>query len=148
MNRKLSHEGCCQPVESPEDCRRHLARGVEGNQGVGQKNRRHHEQSRTCFCLDLVAALVSGGRTTAEISREAREEGVSQLFLAIDLVRVGDPERVRQAVQESLADLASAASLPGERVVYPGQRSAERRREALSRGVPVEPRFWEEVLAL
>ena len=95
-----------------------------------------------------MAALVSGGRTTAEISREPKEAGVSQMFLAIDLAKAGDPDRVRQAVEESLADLGSAAGLPGERVAWPGQRSAERRREALRLGVPVERRFWEEVLEL
>ena len=104
--------------------------------------------SGLALCLDLVAALVSGGRTTAEISREPKEVGVSQMFLAIDLAKAGDPDRVRQAVEESLADLASAAPLPGEQVAWPGQRSAERRREALRLGVPVERRFWEEVLAL
>ena len=95
-----------------------------------------------------MAALVSGGRTTAEISREPKEAGVSQMFVAIDLAKAGDPDRVRQAVEESLADLASAASLPGEGVAWPGQRSAERRREALRLGVPVERGFWEEVLEL
>ena len=83
---------------------------------------------------DLAGAEGDGGVADVPGHRSARRPAI--------------PDRVRQAVEESLADLASADSLPGERVAWPGQRSAERRREALRLGVPVEQRFWEEVLAL
>lgn len=108
----------------------------------------HWKGSGLALCLDLVAALVSGGQTTSQISRQPREAGVSQMYLAIDLKRVSTAETVAATVADTLEDLASATRRPGEVSSYPGQRSAERRRAALRDGVPVEIRFWEETLRL
>lgn len=108
----------------------------------------HWKGSGLALCLDLVAALLSGGQTTAQVSQQDSEAGVSQLFLAFDLGRVGDAALIAATVQEALSDLVSAAPLPGQRVTWPGQRSADKRRAAMRDGVPVEWEFWEEVLAL
>ncbi len=108
----------------------------------------HWKGSGLALCLDLVAALLSGGQTTAQVSRHDNEAGVSQVFLAFDLGRVGDAALIAATVEESLGDLVSSAPLPGQRVTWPGQRSADKRHAATSDGVPVEREFWEEVLAL
>lgn len=108
----------------------------------------HWKGSGLALCLDLVAALLSEGQTTCQVSRQESEAGVSQLFLAFDLRRVSDAERTGATVTEALAEMASATALPGERVTYPGQRGAEKRREAMRLGVPVELEFWEEVLSM
>jgi 3-dehydro-L-gulonate 2-dehydrogenase len=108
----------------------------------------HWKGSGLALCLDLVAALLSGGQTTTQISRQDNEAGVSQVYLAFDLDRLGNAEEIAAMVRESLTELASGQSLPGEQVTWPGQRSAGKRRDALRDGIPVEWEFWEEVLAL
>ncbi|HCV23999.1 MAG TPA: 2,3-diketo-L-gulonate reductase, partial [Candidatus Latescibacteria bacterium] len=47
-----------------------------------------------------------------------------------------------------LDDLTTATPLEGERVTYPGQRSAETRRQNLAEGIPVDAELWQGALAL
>lgn len=108
----------------------------------------HWKGSGLALCLDLIAALLSNGQTTEKIATQPKEAGVSQVYIAFDLSRTGDPEALAATVQSSLEDLVSGDALPGQQVSWPGQRSAAKRQAALEQGVPVEWAFWEEVLAL
>ena len=108
----------------------------------------HWKGSGLALCLDLIAALLSGGQTTTQIASKDNEAGVSQVYVAFDLSRVGDASGMAATVQASLEDLVSGQVLPGEQVSWPGQRSAHKRRDAEAHGVSVEQEFWEQVLAL
>jgi 3-dehydro-L-gulonate 2-dehydrogenase len=84
--------------------------------------------------LDMMAALLSGGRATHEIPADPeRETGLSQVFIAVDAT--------------SLATRAEAATLidgivASTGVRYPGQRAANSRRANLSEGIPVDLDAW------
>ncbi|MEE2659513.1 MAG: 3-dehydro-L-gulonate 2-dehydrogenase [Candidatus Latescibacterota bacterium] len=104
--------------------------------------------SGLALCLDLIAALLSAGLTTRQLALQDREYSVSQLFLAIDLASIGDPEAMQQTVADTLDDLTTAHPAPGMRVGWPGLRTAEIRRRNLAAGVPVDEKIWKEILAL
>ncbi len=109
----------------------------------------HWKGSGLAIALDLIAALVSGGRSTYQISRDDGERGVSQMYIAIDVARIAGREAVTQMLEETFGDLHSAPPLDeGEPVAYPGERMMERRRDNLENGVPVDSEFWEQVLAM
>lgn len=98
--------------------------------------------------LDLVASLLSGGRSTFQIAREEDEYGVSQVFIAIHASAVAG-NRMREIVDQTLADFHAAETLEGcEPVSYPGERMFRTREENLAQGIPVEADRWREVLAL
>jgi 3-dehydro-L-gulonate 2-dehydrogenase len=101
--------------------------------------------SGLALCLDLVAALLSGGKTTAQVARQENEAGVSQLFLAFDLSRTGEAGDLAERVEDALQHMASGETLPGEQVTWPGQRSAAKRRAADAQGIPVDADAWREV---
>ncbi len=98
--------------------------------------------------LDLVASLLSGGRSTYQIAQEEAEYGVSQVFIAIHAEAVAG-DRMREIVNQTLADFRAAETLEGcEPVSYPGERMFRTREENLALGIPVEADRWREVLAL
>lgn len=98
--------------------------------------------------LDLVASLLSGGRSTYQIAQEEAEYGVSQVFIAINADAVAG-DRMREIVDQTLADFRAARPLEGrEPVSYPGERMFRTREENLALGIPVEAERWREVLAL
>ena len=98
--------------------------------------------------LDLVASLLSGGRSTFQIAQEEAEYGVSQVFIAIHADAVAG-DRMRELVDQTLADFHAAESFEGgEPVSYPGERMFRTREENLELGVPVAEDCWEEILAL
>jgi 3-dehydro-L-gulonate 2-dehydrogenase len=104
--------------------------------------------SGLALLLDMVAALLSGGRATHEISAEPEEEtGLSQLFLALDPSSLGGAESGSAIVDRILADL-HGGGLPGEQVRHPGERTLATRRRSMAEGVPVDARVWDEVRAL
>ena len=100
--------------------------------------------------LDLIATLLSGGRSTMQISRQDAEYGVSQVFFAVSMDAVIDITGRRDAlVDEIIADLqASAPSEPGSRVRYPGEQTLKTRHENVQLGIPVSGKVWESVSAL
>lgn len=98
--------------------------------------------------LDLMATLLSGGQTTAQIGRHPVEHGVSQVFIAFDAARPDSATLGRQAVEEALADLRSAETAPGQAILYPGERALLTRRDSLANGIPVAVPVWQQVLDL
>ncbi|MDB4914994.1 MAG: Malate/L-lactate dehydrogenase, partial [Gemmatimonadetes bacterium] len=95
--------------------------------------------------LDMIAALLSGGRATHEITRSATDEtGQSQVFLALDPSMHGAVEETTSVLDRIIEDL----HLAGDGVRFPGERTLETRVRSMAEGVEVVPSIWEEVQAL
>lgn len=99
--------------------------------------------------LDLIAVLLSGGRSTLDIGEEGGEQRLSQVFLAFDLSALSGREPLREKVERVIDDLHKSLPVEGGGTVrYPGEDTLRRRDDALRNGVPVDPDIWERVLAL
>lgn len=91
--------------------------------------------------LDVLAALLSGGKSTWEVRNEPGESNLSQVFLVIDPSKLSNDWQA--AVDGVIRDMQENE---GEGVYYPGQRTLKTRLENLEKGVPVVEEFWEQVL--
>lgn len=97
--------------------------------------------------LDVLAAVLSGGRSTHEIPADSLQEtDLSQVFVAIDPAALGNESLA--IVERIVEDLRRTAPVDGERVTYPGERTLETRWRNLKEGIPVEPSIWEFVRRL
>ena len=91
--------------------------------------------SGLAIVLDLMAAMLSGGKATWQIEREAeRETGISQVFIA-----------VAGGAADGVAD-GVLASLKGTR--YPGEETLRVREENLRLGLPVDDALWSEIIKI
>jgi 3-dehydro-L-gulonate 2-dehydrogenase len=105
--------------------------------------------SGLALLLDLTATLLSGGRCTAEIGREAEEYAVSQVFLAFDVASTPVAATADRIVEQIIADLQSASPASPHTVVrYPGAGTLAIRQESMERGIAVDPYYWRQVLEL
>jgi 3-dehydro-L-gulonate 2-dehydrogenase len=100
--------------------------------------------------LDMLAAMLSGGRATHQIPREpTRESGVSQVFVAIDPTSFADREELDRAATAILESLRAATPIdPAKPVRYPGEQTLHLRQENLRLGVPVTPAVWQQLQSL
>ncbi len=101
------------------------------------------------LALDLIAATLSGGRTTRSIGSLSEEGEVSQVFLVFNLSAFPDREQLLKEIQATLDDLKSTTALDDEKPVhYPGQFRERTRRENLEKGIPIDEAVWKEILSL
>jgi 3-dehydro-L-gulonate 2-dehydrogenase len=101
------------------------------------------------LALDLLAATLSGGRTTRELGQQEEEYGVSQVFLAFDVAKGQPREALDRVVGDALEALhRGEPAAPGTPVRYPGERVLETRAESRRLGVPVDAEVWEEIQRL
>lgn len=99
--------------------------------------------------LDLLAAVLAGGKTTHEIGRERDELGLSQVFLAIDVARPAGPDAVSRVVRAVIDDLHTAEpAADGGPARYPGEQVLRTREANRRDGIPVDEAVWREILAL
>lgn len=101
--------------------------------------------------LDLVAAILSGGRTTAEVDRLGKGSCGSccQVFMAFDPERHHSAEYIREAVEGTVRQLhAATPTHEGNAVRYPGERTLLTRAENREQGIPVDKGVWETVRRL
>jgi 3-dehydro-L-gulonate 2-dehydrogenase len=95
------------------------------------------------IALDMIAAMLSGGRATHQIpSSPGTETALSQVFIAIDVTSVAAAEAVADAIVENLHPSLSEH----ESVRYPGERTLATRRQNLAEGIPVDPASWQFVI--
>lgn len=100
--------------------------------------------SGLALMLDLMAAILSGGRATHEVTPTPETEtGLSQVFIAFDVSALGvNADGIADAVIRHTQEGTEAG---GGRVRYPGERTLETRRRSLDEGVPVDGAIWAEV---
>ena len=101
--------------------------------------------------LDLIAALLSKGLTTAGIDKLDKGYcgGCCQVFIAIDPLKFNSQEFVSQAIEETLRQLKSSVpSKEGGEIYYPGENSLKTRYENMEQGIPVDDGVWARVKEL
>ncbi|MDR3411176.1 MAG: 3-dehydro-L-gulonate 2-dehydrogenase [Formivibrio sp.] len=120
-----------------------------------EKNRRilpmgYWKGSGLSIVLDMIATLLSGGLSVAEVTEEMDDEyNISQVFIAIEVDRLIDGPsrdaklaRIRDYVQSAeRADPEVAIRMPGHE--FP-QLLADNRKN----GIPVDERVWARIKAL
>ncbi len=105
--------------------------------------------SGLALMLDLVGALLSGGKATHQITSDPdRESYLSQVFIALDPSSVGSPEVAARIADEVIAYFKLPPHSGGEQVRYPGEQVLKIRSENLAQGIPVEPVIWSKVQAM
>jgi 3-dehydro-L-gulonate 2-dehydrogenase len=96
--------------------------------------------------LDLIALLLAGGRTTAEVGRSEAEYGLSQVFITFDPSRLPEADALQERVEKYLDELRQLEPVaPDSHAYYPGERTLQTRSENLAQGIPVEPEIWAKV---
>jgi 3-dehydro-L-gulonate 2-dehydrogenase len=104
--------------------------------------------SGLALMLDLLAGILSGGRTTHQIEPDPeRETSLSQVFIAFDPSRFdhgADGLDIANQVIEHL----HLPTHSEEIARYPGEQTLRLREENMEKGVPVESGIWRQVQAL
>ena len=102
------------------------------------------------FVLDILGAMLSGGKATHQFSASALEEvGQSQVFLAIAPQAVSAVEEMRAVVEGAIAAVHHASPIEaGKPARYPGEGALRVREENLRLGVAVEDAAWDAFLQL
>lgn len=99
--------------------------------------------------LDLLATILSGGNSTAEISKRQAEHALSQVFIAINVSKLSNHPILEKSVQSILDDYhQSNTGDEGKSVRYPGENIKSIRETNLKNGIPVLSEVWDEILKL
>lgn len=96
--------------------------------------------------LDLLATILSKGRSTEKITELKEEYGVSQVFICI---RQDNDEQTARLIAEIIAYAkTSRAEDEGKPVRFPGEGTLQTRERNLREGIPVDEEIWQQVLAM
>jgi 3-dehydro-L-gulonate 2-dehydrogenase len=99
--------------------------------------------------LDLISTVLTNANSVQKIGTFDDEVGLSQIMIAIDQTKFNDTETADRIVDELIADIHSSEPVrEGGKVLYPGERVINTRRDNLENGIPVIEDKWNEVLAL
>lgn len=98
--------------------------------------------------LDILAAVLSGGLATHQISAQQAEHNLSQVFIAIDISKLGNTSAIAQAVEDIIIDYKQSLPQNGSTITWPGERVLATREKNLSAGIPVLKNTWQEILQL
>jgi 3-dehydro-L-gulonate 2-dehydrogenase len=103
--------------------------------------------SGLALVLDMIGAMLSGGRATHEFPLDPlREVGQSQIFLTIDPTHIASPQDLAQTAEGILNSLREATPAdPNKPVRYPGEQTLKLREENLRLGIPVDPEIWQQI---
>lgn len=98
--------------------------------------------------LDMIVTILSDGNSVCEVGKLGSDEyALSQIFIAIDADRSTDRrEALLDAIIEDVKSSIPVSEKSSPRI--PNERSNRVREENLEKGIPVDERVWETILAL
>jgi 3-dehydro-L-gulonate 2-dehydrogenase len=98
--------------------------------------------------LDILAAVLSGGLSVHEIAQQPSEMAVSQVFIAIDISKLGNHSAIAQVVKNIIANYHQSTPENNKAITFPGERVLQTRQRNLANGIPVVRAVWEQVQGL
>jgi 3-dehydro-L-gulonate 2-dehydrogenase len=99
--------------------------------------------------LDLLAAVLSGGLATHEISKKDAEHSLSQVFIAIDISKLGHTSAITKIIQNILDDYKqSVPENEKNSISWPGERVLATRKKNMEQGIPVMDVAWKQIVQL
>jgi 3-dehydro-L-gulonate 2-dehydrogenase len=99
--------------------------------------------------LDLLATVLSGGKSTFEITAQNVESSISQVFIAIKLAPLQNSGGINSILNSIIADYHSAEpDSTTNKILYPGERVLQTRKENSEKGIPVNIAVWNDILSL
>ncbi|WP_223170317.1 3-dehydro-L-gulonate 2-dehydrogenase [Maribacter aquimaris] len=105
--------------------------------------------SALSIVLDMLATLLSAGDSTSKIGTREFETGISQVYLCIYPAVFGDKNLQQKLIDEIIAYTHDVAPMnPGDKIYYPGERSAMTRTRNLKEGIPVNNSIWKKIMEL
>lgn len=99
--------------------------------------------------LDILAAILSGGLATHQIGKQKAEYGLSQVFIAIDISKLGNTSAITMLIENIINDYKQ--SIPAnekEKITWPGERVLAAREKNTAQGIPVLKGIWQQILQL
>ena len=97
--------------------------------------------------LDILATILSGGLSTHEISKKEAEHALSQVYIAIDIKKLGHFPAIANSLEQIIQDYhTSQPAEPGKDIRYPGEHVSRIREKNIAHGIPVLRKVWDEVL--
>ena len=99
--------------------------------------------------LDILATILSGGLSTKQITDRGSEHGLSQVFVAADILSLGNQHIIPKTIGEIIQDYRSSKpASEATEILYPGERVLRSRKENSEAGIPVDKSVWGEILTL
>ncbi|MFI5130369.1 MAG: 3-dehydro-L-gulonate 2-dehydrogenase [Chitinophagales bacterium] len=98
--------------------------------------------------LDMLAALLSGGLATHQITGKETEYA-SQVFIAIDISKVNLSSSITRVIENILNDYQHSIPINNtKKIVYPGEGVLATRKQNLQKGIPVLKEVWQTIIEL
>lgn len=99
--------------------------------------------------LDILAMVLSNGKSVSQISESKIEYAISQVFIAVDISQLSNYPSINSAIRDVIDDyLSSQPTDEKSSVVYPGQNVLRKRNENLLIGIPVDDSVWNSIVTL
>ena len=99
--------------------------------------------------LDILSAILSGGFAGHDITSSGIESNVSQVFIAIDISKLGNHSVISKTVEGIIDDYhQSVTAEPSKKITYPGERVLQNRQTNLANGIPVLRSVWKVIEGL
>ena len=99
--------------------------------------------------LDLLAAVLSGGDSTHEISRREKEHSVSQVFISLNISKLSHSSSIPGIIENIISDYKqSVVENEDNPVRYPGENILKIREQNQKNGIPVLKNVWQEITGL
>lgn len=105
--------------------------------------------SALSIILDMLATLLSAGDSTYKISLNEYETGISQIYLCIYPDVFNDKNLQEQLINEIINYTHDVEPMNlGDKIYYPGERSAATRNKNMKEGIPVDKSIWKKIMEL
>jgi len=99
--------------------------------------------------LDILATVLSGGLAVHEISKKAVEDSLSQVFIAIDINKLGNHSIITKTIEGIIDDYHQSVPAGAKnKITFPGERVMVNRKNNLTNGIPVLKKVWDVITAL
>jgi 3-dehydro-L-gulonate 2-dehydrogenase len=99
------------------------------------------------FLLDVLAAILSNGLATHEITMKPAEMASSQVFICIDMSKLSNKSSFSATIDAIIEDYKTSIPInEAETISYPSERVLATRNKNSLAGIPVLENVWNEVL--